>query len=155
MFVSGIKRSELHDFTETLLKKKWSSTGIYWNIAAASLQSAVICGANRRDHIPLGGRYISAVSTIHICSWNKICCCWTGVFIVVSPAKYTKHVKYLSRCILETLLLVSTGNLISYLMKSRQFIYCLWEMLDLPEIWLPNYCISKDSFFSIINLTSW
>ena len=119
-------------------------TRILWNVATPSVQSKdfVISRANRRDYVPLGSQYTSAGSTVFICGWSKgICCPWIGVFVVKSPARYTKHSKYLSRCLLEALPPMSVGNLVPYLMKSRQFIYCLWEILYLPEMWILSCCI--------------
>lgn len=103
-------------------------TRIYWNIATQSLQTKhfVISRANRRDNIPLGSQYTSAGSTVFICGWSKgIRCPRIAVFVVERPARYTKHFKYLSRCLLEALPLVSVGNLIPFLMKSRLSLFTI------------------------------
>lgn len=105
-------------------------TRIHWNIATQSVQSKdfVFSKANRRDHIPLGSQYTSASSTVFIFGWSKgIHCPWTGVFVAESPARYTKHFKYLSRCLLEAMPPMSAGNLIPYLMKSKLRIFTISE----------------------------
>lgn len=144
MFVSGIKRSELCAFTGTLWKSSLvllDSSRICGNIVAPSLQSkGCHQWSQQKGSHSLRCWYASA--TIFICGWSKrIHCCWTGVFVVASPARYTKHFKYLSRCILEALPLVSVGNPIPYLTKSRL------NLLTVSETQLPGYCISKDLVF--------
>lgn len=96
--------------------------GLGYIVISSPSQSSpktVISRANIRDHIPLGRQYTSAGSTVFICGWTKgIHCPWTGVFVVGSPARYTEHFKYLSRCLLEALWPVSVRNLIPYLRLS-------------------------------------
>lgn len=119
------------------------SSRISGNTAAPSLQSKD-CHQWSQQKGSHSLRCWYASATIFICGWSKrIHCCWTGVFVVVSTARYTKHFKYLSRCILEALPLVSVGNPIPYLTKSRL------NLFTVSETQLPGYCISKDLVFSL------